>query len=101
MRVGAFADERFDTAGYSSPHAMFPVDSADIALPQKPVIFPEFDPAEDMLLIMLEDGMDEARVETRPTRDRRGTDVLLNGLRVATVTTCPGLPASEIAQIRL
>lgn len=101
MRVGAFSDEGLGWASYSAPLVTFPAESAELALPGKPVIITEFDAREDVLLIILEGNGEEARIETRPTRDRRGTDVPLNGLRVAIVTTCPNLPASDIAQIRL
>ncbi|WP_422033587.1 hypothetical protein [Roseovarius sp.] len=69
------------------------------ALPRKPVTVTGFDPAEDILVIALEDTGADAVIETRPTRDRRGTDVLVNGLRVATVADVPGLSPADIGQI--
>ncbi|MEQ8293884.1 MAG: hypothetical protein RIA08_16910 [Roseovarius sp.] len=69
------------------------------ALPQNPVTVAGFDPAEDILVIALEDTGEDAVIETRPTRDGRGTDVLVNGLRVATVPGVPGLSPADIGQI--
>lgn len=69
------------------------------ALPRNPVIVTDFDPIEDMLVIAMEECGGEAMIETRPTRDRRGTDILLNGLRVATVADVAGLTPSDIGQI--
>jgi len=71
------------------------------ALPRKPVSVTGFDPVHDILVIALEDTGEDAVIETRPTRDRRGTDVLVNGLRVATVPDVPGLSPADIGQILL
>lgn len=96
-----FQDDAFDWAATGRGDDPFADLPGGMALPENPVIFTEFDPAEDMLVIALEEGDGEAVIETRPTRDRRGTDVLLNGLRVATVADVPGLSPSDIGQVLL
>ena len=72
-----------------------------VARPRNPVVITDFDPAEDILVVAMDDSLAEAHIDTRPTRDRRGTDVLLNGLRVATVRNCPRLSPADIGQILL
>lgn len=96
----AFSDMGFDWAASGRAEDPFADLPGSTVLPGHPVVIDDFDPVEDMLVITLEeDG--EAVIETRPTRDRRGTDVLLNGLRVATVTDVAGLTPADIGQILL
>lgn len=96
-----FRNNDFDWAATGRADDPFADLPGNTALPRKPVIVTDFDPIEDMLVIAMEDGGGEALIETRPTRDRRGTDILLNGLRVATVADVAGLSPSEIGQILL
>lgn len=107
MRDTVFEDTVFGGPIFGESPSGGPADDpfADLpgvtALPQNPVIVDDFDPAEDILVIALEDTGAEAVIETRPTRDGRGTDVLVNGLRVATVAGVPGLTPADIGQILL
>ncbi|MDM8168149.1 hypothetical protein [Roseovarius sp.] len=107
MRDTVFEDTVFGGPIFGESPSGGPADDpfADLpgvtALPQNPVTVDDFDPAEDILVIALEDTGAEAVIETRPTRDGRGTDVLINGLRVATVAGVPGLTPADIGQILL
>jgi len=107
MRDTVFEDTVFGGPIFGESPSGGPADDpfADLpgvtALPQNPVTVDDFDPAEDILVIALEDTGAEAVIETRPTRDGRGTDVLVNGLRVATVAGVPGLTPADIGQILL
>lgn len=96
-----FPDAGFDWAATGRTDDPFADLPGNTAMPRNPVIVSDFDPVEDMLVIALEEGDGEAVIETRPTRDRRGTDILLNGLRVATVADVAGLTPSDIGQILL
>lgn len=104
MRDTVFEDVAFGDSPFDLPSADASDDPfADLpgvtALPQSPVTVGEFDPAVDILVIALEEIHEDAVLETRPTRDRLGTDVLVNGLRVATVSNVPGLSPEDIGQI--
>ena len=87
-----------DTRGKDAPSTVT-VDGT--AWPRNPVIISDYDPSEDIVVVAVEDRQTEAVIETRPTRDRRSTDVLLNGLRVATIKNYPWLSAADIGQVIL
>ena len=100
MRDGLDEDRPFNWAGaIGRKPASDTVEGT--AWPRNPVIITDFDPAEDILVVAMEDTQAEARIDTRPTRDRRGTEVLLNGLRVATVRNCARLSPSDIGHVIL
>ncbi len=69
--------------------------------PTGPVTIDAFDRQDEMLAIVLPETLGEVRIETRPTRDRRGTEVLLNGWRMATLPGVNGLAPWEIEQVLL
>lgn len=66
-----------------------------------PVTIDAFDRHDEMLALILPETLGEVRIETRPTRDRRGTEVLLNGWRMATLPGVEGLAPWEIEQVLL
>lgn len=69
--------------------------------PAGPVTIDTFDRQDEMLALIFPDTMGEVRIETRPTRDRQGTEVLLNGWRMATLRGVTGLAPWEIEQVLL
>ena len=94
MRDTVFEDTVFGGPIFGESPSGGPADDpfADLpgvtALPQNPVIVDDFDPAEDILVIALEDTGAEAVIETRPTRDRRGTGRCLRAEPVAARRPC-------------